>query len=172
MWDKRIFRGNTYSAIVISKKNDANFDAQPNPNRTQKPPQETTNAFDNNKRANIEIFTDEFVESLTDKPPRYEYGSQTLPLPENKVIRHRMEPKTGLDIETQIWDNELFDFDYEVEPLLNVLCGRTLEISRMEVLQEEELRIMSNRQQELRLYEKEENRKIQNMYDQEDKLEQ
>jgi hypothetical protein len=31
---------------------------------------------------------------------------------------------------------------------------------------------MSNRQQELRLYEKEENRKIQNMYDQEDKLEQ
>lgn len=59
-----------------------------------------------------------------------------------------------------------------MEPLLNVLCGRTLEISRMEVLQEEELRIMSNRQQELRLYEKEENRKIQNMYDQEDKLEQ
>lgn len=53
-----------------------------------------------------------------------------------------------------------------------MLCGRTLEISRMEVLQEEELRIMSNRQQELRLYEKEENRKIQNMYDQEDKLEQ
>jgi hypothetical protein len=97
MWDKRIFRGNTYSAIVISKKNDANFDAQPNPNRTLKPPQETTNAFDTNKRANIEIFTDEFVESLTDKPPRYEYGSQTLPLPENKVIRHRMEPKTGLD---------------------------------------------------------------------------
>jgi hypothetical protein len=39
-----------------------------------------------------------------------------------------------------------------VEPLLNVLCGRTLEISRMEVLQEEELKIMSNRQQELRLY--------------------
>jgi hypothetical protein len=42
----------------------------------------------------------------------------------------------------------------------------------MEVLQEEELRIMSNRQQELRLYEKEENKKIQNMYDEEEKLEQ
>jgi hypothetical protein len=56
--------------------------------------------------------------------------------------------------------------------LLNVLCGRTLEISRMEVLQEEELRIMNNRQQELRLYEREENKKIQNMYETEDKLEQ
>ncbi len=28
MWDKRIFRGNTYSAIVISKKNDTNYDNQ------------------------------------------------------------------------------------------------------------------------------------------------
>ena len=55
---------------------------------------------------------------------------------------------------------------------MNVLCGRTLEISRMEVLQEEELRIMNNRQQELRLYEREENKKIQNMYDAEEKLEQ
>ena len=42
----------------------------------------------------------------------------------------------------------------------------------MEVLQEEELRIMNNRQQELRLYEREENKKIQNMYDAEEKLEQ
>lgn len=46
-----------------------------------------------------------------------------------------------------------------------------MEISRMEVLQEEELRIMNNRQQELRLYEKEENKKIKNMYHVEDKLE-
>lgn len=53
-----------------------------------------------------------------------------------------------------------------------MLCGRTLEISRMEVLQEEELKIMSNRQQELRLYEREENKKIQGMYEDEDKLEQ
>ena len=40
------------------------------------------------------------------------------------------------------------------------------------MLQEEELRIMNNRQQELRLYEREENKKIQNMYDAEEKLEQ
>jgi hypothetical protein len=42
----------------------------------------------------------------------------------------------------------------------------------MKVFQEEELKIMSNRQQELRLYEKEENKKIQNMYDEEARLEQ
>lgn len=42
----------------------------------------------------------------------------------------------------------------------------------MEVLQEEELRIMNNRQQELRLYERDENKKIQNMYSAEEQLEQ
>lgn len=65
----------------------------------------------------------------------------------------------------------MFDFDYEVEPLLNVLCGRVLEVSRMEVLQEEELRVMKNRQEELGLEEKAEREKIRQMYDQENKLE-
>lgn len=36
----------------------------------------------------------------------------------------------------------LFDFDAEVEPMLNVLCSKTLEQARMEVLEEEEYRIM------------------------------
>jgi hypothetical protein len=45
---------------------------------------------------------------------------------------------------TQIFDAdaELFDFDTEVEPMLNVLCLKTLEQARMEVLEEEELKIM------------------------------
>jgi hypothetical protein len=48
-----------------------------------------------------------------------------------------MQTKTGLDRETQIWDGDLFDFDYEVEPILQVLIGKCLEQSRMEVLEEE-----------------------------------
>jgi hypothetical protein len=39
-------------------------------------------------------------------------------------------------------DNELFIFDKGVDPILSVLCGKTLEIARMEVLEEEELRVM------------------------------
>ena len=51
---------------------------------------------------------------------------------------------------TQIHDGdpELFDFDKEVEPMLNVLCERTLEQARMEVLEEEELRIIKAQQKE------------------------
>ena len=36
----------------------------------------------------------------------------------------------------------IFDFDKEVEPMLNVLCMRTLEQARMEVLMEEVLKTM------------------------------
>ena len=52
----------------------------------------------------------------------------------------------GVFRDTQIEDNDLFDFDYEVEPLLQILCGKTLEASRTEVLQEEELRVMREKQ--------------------------
>ena len=50
--------------------------------------------------------------------------------------------KRGIDKKTLVEDNELFRFDKEVEPILSVLCGKTLEFARMEVLEEEELRVM------------------------------
>lgn len=54
-----------------------------------------------------------------------------------------MKVKTGVDKETQVWDDgELFNFEYEVEPILLVIVGKTLEVSRMEVLEEEELKEM------------------------------
>ena len=51
---------------------------------------------------------------------------------------------------TQIYegDDELFDFNEEVEPMLNVLCSKTLEQARMEVLEETELEIMKSQQKE------------------------
>jgi len=47
---------------------------------------------------------------------------------------------------TQIFDQDpdLFDFDTEIEPMLNVLVRKTLEQARMMVLEEEELRVMKN----------------------------
>ena len=46
----------------------------------------------------------------------------------------------GVEKETQIRDGDLFDFDLEVEPILEVLIGKSLEQSRMEVLEEEEIK--------------------------------
>jgi len=51
---------------------------------------------------------------------------------------------------TQIYDGdyELFDFDKEVEPMLNVLCEKVLEQARMEVLEENELAIIKQQSKE------------------------
>ena len=51
---------------------------------------------------------------------------------------------------TQIFDAdyELFNFDEEVEPMLNVLCLKTLEQARMEVLEECELTTMKKQKKE------------------------
>jgi len=42
----------------------------------------------------------------------------------------------------------LFDFDKEVEPMLNVLCEKVLEQARMEVLEENELAIIKKQSKE------------------------
>lgn len=55
----------------------------------------------------------------------------------------------GVSKKTLVEDNEIFLFNDEVEPLLSVLCGKTLEQARMEVLEEEELAEMKRKQAQL-----------------------
>ena len=56
----------------------------------------------------------------------------------------------GVSKKTLVEDNELFIFNDEVEPILSVLCGKTLELARMEVLEEEELKEMAKQQEQYR----------------------
>lgn len=58
---------------------------------------ESYNQLNGNRRANIEIFTDEFVETLTNKPPRYEKDCQTEFVIEKPIVRLYMPVKTGVD---------------------------------------------------------------------------
>lgn len=53
-----------------------------------------------------------------------------------------------INVETQVLDGELFDFDAEVEPLLEMMVGRTVEQSLLEVLNEEEFSDLRKQQQE------------------------
>lgn len=83
---------------------------------------------------------------MTDKPPTDEQGIATefyLDRPPVPLFQPKMPAKENCKA-TQIYDAdaELFDFDKEVEPMLNVLVLKTLEQARMEVLEEEELKIM------------------------------
>jgi hypothetical protein len=54
--------------------------------------------------------------------------------------------KSGVDVATQVFEGELFDFDYEVEPILEVIVGKTIEQAMMEVMEEQELDMLRRRQ--------------------------
>ncbi|KRW98192.1 hypothetical protein PPERSA_03394 [Pseudocohnilembus persalinus] len=160
MFDKRVVRGNTYAAIVTSKNPDQFQDSikakkqnkrplkqleiDQNMNQTDQSDPGTPEPVEGRTHAALQ--TDEYIEILTDKPPNYEKDTQTDFYIDRPLVRIFMPKKDGIDKETQIWDGDLFDFDYEVQPILQVLIGKTLEQSRMEVLEEEELRIMKEQQ--------------------------
>ena len=50
-----------------------------------------------------------------------------------------MPKKTGIDKITQIEDYDLFDYDREVQPILNVLLTKSVEQALLEVEEETEL---------------------------------
>ena len=75
--------------------------------------------------------------------------------------------KLGKDVGTQILDGELFNFDRDVQPLLTVVVGKTLEQSLLEIEQEDEI---SNLREAKLMYSqkrRDENKRIQNLEDRE-----
>jgi hypothetical protein len=88
------------------------------------------------------------IEDILPKPETFEMEVQTqdyIDRPQSPIFT---PVKTGEDASTQIEKGELFDFDEEVEPIVNVLTFKTLEEARMEVLEEEEIKMMKNQMQD------------------------
>jgi hypothetical protein len=103
-------------------------------------------------RMHMDIQTDKYVEVLTDKPPEREEGVATefyLDRPPVPLFQPKMPSKENCK-GTQIFDEDpdLFNFDEEIEPMLNVLISKTLEQARMLVLEEAELKTMKDQQKE------------------------
>ncbi|PRP87224.1 radial spoke protein [Planoprotostelium fungivorum] len=89
-------------------------------------------------RQHMDVQTDEYLEEISDKPVEKDMQTQTDEFKERPMTPKYVPKKSGVDVETQIWENDLFDFDREVEPLLSVLVAKVLEQSILEVRDEEE----------------------------------
>lgn len=98
-------------------------------------------------RRHIDIQTDAYLEELTDIVPEEDATTQTEAFIDRPPTPLFMPQKTGMDAETQIEPGDLFDFDFEVEPILEVLVGKVLEQGLMEVQEEEELAAMRAHQE-------------------------
>uniref|UniRef100_A0A7S4K2A5 Radial spoke protein 3 n=2 Tax=Guillardia theta TaxID=55529 RepID=A0A7S4K2A5_GUITH len=159
MWDRRVVRGNTYSAQVLPAT------AVPDPVQLQKEAEKrklselkkrqkirqtarptTPDAVPGRKHMDVQ--TEMFLEEIADRPAEVDADTQTDPFMDRPPTPLFIPKKTGIDRETQIFEGELFDFDFEVEPILQVIVGKTLEQSLMEVLEEEELKNMRAHQEE------------------------
>jgi radial spoke head protein 3 len=90
--------------------------------------------------------TDSYLETLSDKVPEADGTTQTDAFMDRPPTPMFVPAKIGLDKATQIAAGDLFDFDREVEPILEVLVGKTLEQSLMEVHEDIELENIRARQ--------------------------
>lgn len=87
----------------------------------------------------MEIQTDLYLEELTYNVPEATVETQTDAFYDRPLSPLFVPKKSGEDAQTQIESGELFDFDYEIQPILEVLVGKTLEQALMEVAEEAEL---------------------------------
>ncbi|KAM3859846.1 radial spoke head protein 3 homolog [Diretmus argenteus] len=93
-------------------------------------------------RKHIDIQTELYLEELSDPIEVTNAEYQTDAVLDKPATPLFIPAKSGKDVATQIEEGELFDFDREVQPVLEVLVGKTLEQSLLEVMEEEELACM------------------------------
>jgi len=80
------------------------------------------------------------LEEITDRPIEIETISTVKVRDDDRPPSPIFVPQPrGVDIATQVEDGDLFDFDVEVEPILQTLVGNTLEKSLAEVIEELDL---------------------------------
>ncbi|KAJ3293587.1 Radial spoke head protein 3 [Borealophlyctis nickersoniae] len=155
MYDRRIHRGNTYASPVIP------LNAQPDPVEVQKQADLKRRLRAKRRaeaqrrvrtpepvegRKHIDVQTDLYLEELSDKVPEAVAATQTDAFLDRAPSPLYIPQKSGIDVATQVYDGELFDFDYEVQPILEVLVGKTVEQALMEVHEEEELEMLRKSQ--------------------------
>lgn len=176
MFEKRVVRGNTHSSYVMSKEDEFLYRLnQQSPrvagarqavdSRVQNVASSQQTFISNTAEPDLSsnwgekppagkeykaAYTEEQLLSETDLPSHHDAVTQTEFVIEKEIPELAMPVYSGVDKETQIYPNEPpFDFDYEAEPLVQVLMTRILEESRVEVLEEEELSAMKRRQAQL-----------------------
>ncbi|XP_058460726.1 radial spoke head protein 3 homolog A isoform X2 [Malaya genurostris] len=100
-------------------------------------------------RKHENVQTEKYLEELFVRPPEMDAGCQTDLFLYRPPSPPYVPQNVGQDVATEILEGELFDFDAEVQPIIEVLVGRTIEQALIEVLHEEEIAEMKRQQQQI-----------------------
>lgn len=155
MYDRRIVRGNTYAQHTLPAH------AQPDPIEIQRQQENRRRAIARKRakeqlrprspepvegRKHIDVQTELYLEELSDRVEEADVEIQTDAFLDRPPSPMFVPAKTGKDIDTQILEGDLFDFDIEVKPILEVVVGKTVEQALLEVMEEEELANLRSQQ--------------------------
>ncbi|NXN50518.1 RSPH3 protein, partial [Rynchops niger] len=155
MYDRRVVRGNTYALQVVP------VSTQPSPLEIQRQREARKKALARKRakeqmqprtpepvegREHIHVQTELYLEEISERIIEVDTECQTDAFLDRPATPLFIPAKTGKDVATQIEEGELFDFDIEVKPILEVLIGKTVEQALLEVMEEEELAYLRARQ--------------------------
>ena len=163
--DPRLKRGHNFGIIYVTSSNyEENLNDQKkssHDNQNQKSDNKKSKNVLNNAQKNAKIVeeknkkpenegvgvcTEKVQSTVRPTPITFEEIIQTDPLPPRAQTPLIWPEKTGIDVETQIEDGDLFNFDEEVKPLVHVIASKTIEEARREVLEELELENIKSQQ--------------------------
>eukprot|EP00099_Drosophila_melanogaster_P020974 NP_648059.1 uncharacterized protein Dmel_CG32392, isoform B [Drosophila melanogaster] len=94
------------------------------------------------------IQTEKYLEKLVQRPPEFTIDTQTDLFLEKPPTPPFIPAKVGVDVATEIGEGELFHFDAEAQPIIDVLVDACIEQSMLEVAHEMELSSLRRKQEE------------------------
>ena len=121
----------------------------------------------NDKEGECGVCTTKVTTTVRPTPITFDEIVQTDPLPPPPQPVLIWPKKTGKDVECQIEDGDLFDFDEEVKPLIHVIVSKTLEDATREVLEEEELKTIIEQQEKYKNFNEENRNRVKQLEDNE-----
>ena len=186
--DPRLKRGHNFGIIYVTSSNYDEESSLKSPNKQQKidsknfksnlknrnyfgqkKEKEEQEKRRNEKEGECGICTQKVTTTVRPTPITFEEIVQTDPLPPPPKPVLIWPKKTGIDVECQIEDGDLFNFDEEVQPLVHIIVGKTLEESRREILEEEELKYMKEQQYKYKKLNEENDKRVKLIEEKENK---
>jgi len=92
-----------------------------------------------------------YLEEQKDPPQTQEVGIQADELKPRKPVAKYVPPKTGFDVGIQIDESNVYDFDRDVMPIVNIIVDKTIEQAYTEVTREMVNKILKRQKDELDL---------------------
>ncbi|KAM7358915.1 radial spoke head protein 3 [Cochliomyia hominivorax] len=100
-------------------------------------------------RRHEDVQTDKYLEELIAKPTETSTETQTDLFLEKPPTPPYIPAKIGVDKATEIADGELFQFEAEAQPIIDVMVDSIMELSILEVAHEQEIAAIRKKQQDL-----------------------